>query len=120
MRKSDKDVKYETVVDLNLAHGECDLTPDLVAKEVQEKPWQEESRYRYGTDHLNPEGEEIESIYDVNDAPLPIRAMIVRKMFLESGVHKPWKTWIESVHGKGWLVVSDSGWKFFPQKTRKG
>lgn len=107
-----------SAVDQNLGHGQCNLTPDLVLKELKTKPWQNVKEYVYGPERLSPEGEEVESIYDISGAPLPIRAMIIRLLLQEADVEKPWKAWIESESGTGWLVATDKGWRFYHQDFR--
>lgn len=107
-----------SALDVNLSWGECSLEPDLVEREIKRSPWKEETKVRYGLERLSLEEGDDESIFDVNGAPIPMRGMIVKVMLHHSGERKPWKMWLKTDISSGWLVVTDSGWKFFPQKTK--
>ena len=108
----------QSAVDRNLAWGECDLTPDLVSNEISLKPWHTEKRYTYGPERLTVEGEEDESLYNLAGAYQPLRGMILRRLLEAGDMTLPWKSWVNAQSGSGYLVVTESGWKFYPPKTR--
>src|SRR5699024_5580790 len=108
----------QTVVDTNLAWGDCDLTPDLVSYERKSQPWHKQTESTYGPERLVAEGDDGESIYDISGATVPSRAMILRRIFENHKTPTPWKSWFESPRGNGWIVVTESGWKFFHQDFR--
>lgn len=54
----------------------------------------------------------------VGGEPIPMRAKIVATLALNNGAAVPWKAWLTSVWGTGWLVRSESGWRFYPQGNR--
>lgn len=111
--------RTESALDKNLEWGECVLTPDEVTRQVTLKPWDSEPKVQYGTERLTVEGEDAESIYDINHAPIPTRGMIVRILLSHADAPKPWKSRVRSKFDSGWLVVSETGWKFYPNLNER-
>src|SRR5690625_6109731 len=91
----------QTVVDKNLAWGDCDLTPDLVSYEIKSQPWHKQTEFTYGSERLVAEGDDGESIYDISGATLPIRAMILRRIFEN---HKRSEEHTSELQSRGHLV----------------
>lgn len=111
-------VRKKSVVDEGLAWGESTTPPGEVLRESKKRPWHENLRFKYGTERLVPEGDSGESIYDIEGAEIPLRAMIVHRLIEFYSMETPWKSWVESTRGNGWLVVEDTGWRFHPQDSR--
>lgn len=56
----------------------------------------------------------------VGGEPIPIRAKVTATLAINGAASTPWKAWLTSVwpNGSGWLVKSDSGWRFYPQPNK--
>lgn len=107
-------VRYDSVVDRHLRWGDSTLPPGEVERERRIPGVGLPPKFDYGPEY---EESEAESHYDIRGADLPIRAHILRVMFL-TDMPTPYKHWIETTWGNGWLVVEEEGWRFWPQEHR--
>lgn len=104
-RKDRNGVSYRSVVDEKLWWGEPSLTPGEVQVEV--KPVGYAVRDRYD-----------ESDEEVGGTPLPMRAKIIATLAINANRDKPFKVWLTSSWGTGWLVAEETGWAFHPQENK--
>lgn len=98
-------VSYESVVDSNLRWGHVDLTHEEVTTEI-----------KLG---LREPPDEI-TLPSLGKTDMPMRAKILLVIADERNNAKgfPWKTYLNSRWGGGWLVVTGKGWKFEWQENK--
>lgn len=101
-RKDRHGIQYVSVVDQNLWWGEPTLTPGEVNDEIKPVGFAVRDRF----DDADPV---------VGGVPVPMRAKIVAALALNHDKPRPFKMWLSSSWGTGWLVAEDTGWSFHPQ-----
>lgn len=104
-RKDRNGIEYESVVDSKLWWGDPRLTPGEVLEEAKPVGFAVRDRF----DDSDPV---------VGGVPVPMRAKIVAALAINHERERPFKMWLSSSWGTGWLVVEEQGWAFHPQEHK--
>lgn len=105
LRTDRNGLEYESVVDSHLAWGSVTESHEEVLTEIK-------LGLREPPDEIDLPG--------LGRTDMPMRAKILLVLADERNNSKgfPWKTFLNSKWGNGWLVASSTGWKFEWQENK--